>query len=185
MKNKVKLFAAIAIAAMVMFTFACGGDEGEASNNGDGGEISIANGEISIDSGGISSDSSGKGDGGPLVGKWYYTQAHADESLTATWNVPPPGMESMLEIFDFYFVASNGDIVVAGYEFTSDGRIIVAGTGLKPTYTATANTVTMSPGSGTRIADYTISGTELTIIQRPDQGPGGFVDGTYYKPKGK
>jgi len=50
-------------------------------------------------------------------------------------------------------------------------------------YTVTANTVTMNVAGGLATADYTISGTTLALTQRPNQEQGGFVSGTYYKPK--
>ena len=63
------------------------------------------------------------------------------------------------------------------------GKLYVSGIGnIMAIYTVTANTVTMNVVGGLATADYIISGTTLALTQRPNQGQGGFVSGTYYKP---
>jgi hypothetical protein len=123
---------------------------------------------------------SGKG-GGPLVGKWYDTQEEADKVAAAIAADKP--VFPYKEYMDLGFSGNlPADAVIDGpvYEFRSDGKLIV--TILEATYTATANTVTMNMAGGLNTADYTISGTELTLTNRTEK-TGGFASGKYYKAK--
>jgi hypothetical protein len=102
-------------------------------------------------SGGGDSGTSGGGGSG-LVGKWYMTQEYADDAVA----------------------------FACMYEFKSNGTFIV-GNSDEYTYTATASTIVITVnGNKGQPANYTISGTELTITGSTATG---FLQGTYYKPR--
>jgi len=86
-----------------------------------------------------------------LVAKWYYSQEEAEE-----------------------------DYLAIAYEFTSDGKVLPAGSDMMGyTYTATGTTITMKWGSiSVGSASYIIEGTKLTLS---NTGTGGFTAGAYYK----
>jgi hypothetical protein len=96
------------------------------------------------------------GGGSGLVGKWYVTQETAD---------------------------ARQEIALA-YEFRANGKLIATSlmSDLDLTYTASGGKLTMTimgyPTGDS--ADYSISGTELTIF---NEGSSGFSNGTYYKPR--
>jgi len=103
--------------------------------------------------GGGGDDGGGGGGKGALISKWYVTQEFAD----------------------------NGDDRGKLYEFKSNGKLIVGNKiisiEVEVNYEATATQVR---STGSAWADYTISGTALTIT---NAGGSGLTDGTYYKPK--
>jgi len=76
----------------------------------------------------------GGGSGNPLVGKWYSTQKAADDGDTAP------------------------------FEFTSDGKLLTAGTDEGITYTVSGNTLTTKvSGQTIGTTTFSISGTVLTL----------------------
>jgi hypothetical protein len=121
--------------------------------------------------------------GGALVGKWYDTQEKADEAAKAIAAGIGFTNKEILEI-GFSKLPDGWQNVSAPFEFTSDGKYIAGDfMDIGAKYTATADTVTLNVGGGIAIADYTISGTVLTLTQRTSEQKGGFVSGTYYKVK--
>jgi hypothetical protein len=103
---------------------------------------------------GCGDDSDDGGGGGPdpaLVAKWYTTQASADA----------------------------GGTLGLAYEFTPDGKLLVAGTDTGLTFSTSGSQITLSSGGRTSApVDYVINGTKLTIS---NAGISGLVNGDYYK----
>jgi hypothetical protein len=86
-----------------------------------------------------------------LVGTWYYSQSGANSRISS--NVA-------------YEFKSNGDLVVENYYSFR--------------YESSGNRITMYVLGTPFSANYSISGTELTIW---GAGSSGFANGTYYKPR--
>jgi len=131
--------------------------------------------------GATGSKASGKsGYSGPLVGKWYNTQEFADK-------VGAADAAGKLYTMDEYTKLAQAEKLPNGawydypmYEFRADGRLFLLGmTEGKSTYTATNDTITIY----NEPANFTISGTVLTITDPKGTGMTGLTPGTYYKPK--
>ena len=123
------------------------------------------------------SKASGKGGySGPLVGKWYNSQEFADKVGAAS---------KLYSMDEFTSLANSGKLPDGAwydypmYEFKSNGKLSILGGTTEIAYTATANTITIY----NEPANYTISGTELTITDPKGTGMTGLTPNTYYKPK--
>jgi hypothetical protein len=115
--------------------------------------IALSFAACELDDIGVGGGNGGDGDSG-LIGKWYVTQETAD-SLTEE---------------------------AVCYEFKANGELLAANLEYGFTYKASGGKLTLYVYGFTTgdSADYSISGTELTIS---NEGDSGFADGTYYKPR--
>ncbi|MCL2271961.1 MAG: hypothetical protein FWC19_04035 [Treponema sp.] len=177
MKNLIKLFGITTFAAVIVFSLTSAVCGSRSSNDGSDSTSSESGG------GAVNMGSVNTGNGA-LVGKWYGTQEEANRVAEAVAKGTP--IYAPLESLRLGMAGQLPDDAVidtVAYEFTSDGKLHAGNSLSIATYTATADTVTLDVSGNTATADYRISGNTLTINQHPNQGPGGWSSGTFYKAK--
>jgi len=162
MVNK-KLFAVMLVLVLAMAAAGCGKDSKSGGGDKDGSTNSKASGK-SVYS-------------GPLLGKWYFSQEEADKAARAAAAGKLYSVDEYTSLAQSEKLPPGAEFDYHPYEFKSDGKLIVSG-GMFVTevsYTVNGNKI---KATGDWV-DYTISGTELKILQ----GGSGLTPGTYYKSK--